>query len=98
MALQRFFKNANETHATMVVGKETAHHREGDVFMAEVTLVVDGHKYFSSEVASDLYAVIDKVQSELERLITTGKAKQESRFRRGGRRVKEALHNLYSRY
>ena len=98
LALHRFFKNASEVHATLVVGKETAHHREGEVFMADVTLSVDGHKYHFDAVASDLYVAIDKVQSELERMITTSKAKQESRFRRGGRRIKEAIHNLYSRY
>lgn len=97
MALQRFFKNAGEVRATLVVGKETAHHREGEVFLVEATLVVDGKTYHSDEIAADLYAAIDKVQSELERMITTSKAKQETRIRRGGRRIKEVLRSLYRR-
>lgn len=96
LALQRFFKNADEEiHTALVVGKETAHHKEGEVFMVEATISAMGNTYHSDEVATDLYAAIDKVQSELERMITTSKAKQESRFRRGGRRVKEMMRGLY---
>jgi len=99
MALRRFFKNIDEEeiHISLVVGKETAHHKEGEVFMADATLSFAGNLYHSDEVANDLYAAIDKVQAELERMVTTDKAKKESRFRRGGRRVKEALRGLYQR-
>lgn len=94
-ALQRFFKNAEEVRATLVVGKETAHHREGEVFLAEASISLNGECYHADEVSDDLYAAIDTVQSELERMITGTKKKKESLVRRGGRRIKDTIRRWY---
>lgn len=90
-ALERFFKNAGEMRAEVVVAKTTQHHREGEVFKAEVSVFIDGERFYSDEVDQDLYAALDKVQSELERIITNSKAKKGGLLRRGGRRIKEQL-------
>ncbi len=94
-ALSRFVKGARELRASLVLGKETAHHREGEVFMAEAELYVDGKSFHSDETGKDLYATIDAVQEELERMITTEKEKRGSMLRRGGRKVKEMFRKIY---
>jgi len=74
-ALSRFLKGARELRASLMLGKETAHHREGEVFVVEAELSVDGRSFHSDEKGDDLYATIDAVQEELERMITKRKGK-----------------------
>ena len=94
-ALNKFFPDASEVLASVTVGKSTRHHREGEVFMAEVNLTIDGKQYHTDEDAADLYAAIDKVQSELERKITSGKSRRTDLLRKSGRAVKKLLRRLY---
>ena len=94
-ALSRFLKGARELRASLMLGKETAHHREGEVFVVEAELSVDGRSFHSDEKGDDLYATIDAVQEELERMVTSEKEKRGSMLRRGGRKVKEIFRRFY---
>jgi len=94
-ALSRFLKGARELRASLMLGKETTHHREGEVFVVEAELSVDGRSFHSDEKGDDLYATIDAVQEELERMVTSEKEKRGSMLRRGGRKVKEIFRRFY---
>jgi len=94
-ALSRFLRETNDLRATVLLGKETAHHREGEVFSVEAELFADGKSFHTDETAEDLYAAIDAVQAELERMITTEKEKRGNMVRRGGRKIKEMFQRLY---
>lgn len=93
--LGKFFPDATEVLASVTVGKSTHHHKEGEVFMTEINLIIDGRQYHTDESAADLYAAIDKVQSELERKITSGKSKRTALLKRGGRAVKNLIRRFY---
>ncbi len=94
-ALSRFLRRVDDLRASVILGKETAHHRDGEVFTVEVELFADGKSFYSDETGENLYAAIDIVQAELERMITTEKEKRGNLVRRGGRKVKEMFQRFY---
>jgi putative sigma-54 modulation protein len=84
-----------EPTLSVEIGKTTAHHKQGDVFLAEVSLVTPlGKQYFASSSRSDLYEAIDDVRNEMMRELTSDKKKRDSLFRRGARKIKGMLRGF----
>ena len=73
------------------LGKTTHHHRQGDVFRAEINLRVSGYNYRAVAEKDDLYAAIDVVKDELSREVKNGKQKRISLVRRGAQKIKNLL-------
>ena len=73
------------------VGKTTMHHKTGDVFMAEINIVVEGKSFYAKAEREDLYAAIDQVRDEIFRMLTDYKAKRKTLVRRGGAMIKNML-------
>jgi putative sigma-54 modulation protein len=73
------------------LGKTTQHHRQGDIFRAEVNLRAEGHNYRAVSEKEDLYAAIDEVKDMLSQEIKSGKEKKQSVVRRGAHKIKDML-------
>lgn len=76
------------------LAKTTNHHKSGDIFKAEINMVLpDKHVYLVSE-KEDLYQAIDDVREQLDHALSIRKEKKQTLFRRGASRVKDLIKNL----
>jgi putative sigma-54 modulation protein len=73
------------------LGKTTHHHRQGDIFRAEVNLRVRGNNFRAVSEKEDLYAAIDEMKDMLNQEIKSGKEKRTSVVRRGAHKLKNLL-------
>mgnify|MGYP001615987025 FL=1 len=78
------------------LGKTTRHHKQGQVFRAEMNLRTAGRSFRSEAIAEDLYAAIDEVKDELQSEVKRYRKKQGTLLRRGGRRVKDFIRGVYN--
>lgn len=77
------------------IGKSTDHHKSGDIFRAEVNIVKSGRgQFYAVAEESDLYASIDVVRDEAERVIVSNKNKKETLFRRGASKFKNIIKGI----
>lgn len=83
-ALAKYIKS-NE--AKVELGRD-AHHRTGDVYRAEVMLVVGGKLLRAEAVSEDIYASIDLVIPKLKEQVSKFKDKRVTLQRRGARAAK----------
>ncbi len=81
--------------ADVELAKETMHHRQGEVFKAEINLSVGGNNFYAVASEEDLYAAIDAMKDEVIRQIKTKFEKKNTMLRRGGRKAKDLLRSLY---
>lgn len=77
------------------VGKESRHHKAGEIFKAEVNLHFSGNYLYANAADEDLYAAIDAVRDDITRQINSSIEKKNTLIRRGGRAVKNMLRGLY---
>ena len=94
-SLEKFLEVKDVTLCEVEIGKTTNHHKSGDIFKAEVNLIQPAHKQvYAVAEEEDLYAAIDIVRDEAERLLVSEKKKRGTLLRRGGARVKALLKRL----
>jgi putative sigma-54 modulation protein len=67
------------------------HHRSGEVFRAEVTIIADGKSIRAEAISPDMYASIDLVVPKLKEQITKFKKKRTVLERKGARLAKKIL-------
>ncbi len=75
--------------AEVEVGRTTRHHRQGDIFRAEVNLSIGGKLLRVEKEEESLQAAIDLAKDELGREIRNYKDKQATQFVRGARSWKK---------
>jgi ribosomal subunit interface protein len=78
-------------HAAVEIGKTTHHHRQGNVFRAEVNFHLAHTLIRAVAVKDDLYAAIDEMKEELARELSSYKDKDRTLMRRGAARVKAMM-------
>lgn len=84
-----------EPTITVELGKTTNHHKQGDVFMAEINVTTTlGKQYRAVSEKEDIYEAIDDVRNEIVRELTHDKEKKMTLFRRGAQRVKNLIKGL----
>lgn len=71
------------------LGKSTNHHKQGDIFRAEIRITGGGANFYATRESEDLYASIDEVRDEIIAEITKDKGKRRSLMRKGGRMIKD---------
>jgi putative sigma-54 modulation protein len=77
------------------IGKTTNHHRNGDVYRAEVNVTTPlGKKYNATSEKADLYEAIDDVRTEIVREIKAGKSRTQTLFRRGAKTLKRLIKGV----
>lgn len=93
--LERFLNLGDESLMVDVeLGKTTHHHHNGEVFLAEINVHAARRHYRATAVRVDLYAAIDKMKDEIIAEIKSDRTKQNTRLRRGGRRLKAMIRSI----
>jgi len=87
-------KDYVDTVAQVEVGKNTEHHKAGNVFRAEVHITGSGLDLYTVSEMDDLYAAIDTVKDEIIHNAVQLKGKRETLTRRGARAMKDMMKGL----
>lgn len=93
-ALEKYFSQSPDAVARVEVGRNTQHHKSGEVFKAEVHIMGSGFDLYAVSESTDLYSAIDIVKDEIARELTRVKGKRFALARRGGRFVKNMMKGL----
>lgn len=97
-SLDKFLDKDNPSIvANVEVGKDTQHHKTGEVFKGEIHIVGGGHDQYVVRFEPDLYAAIDMAKDEMKLELTRDKGKKESLTRKSARAVKNAMKGLFRR-
>lgn len=95
LPLEKFIEKGADVTAFVEVGKNTKHHKSGDVFRAEVHLIGSGLDVYAVTETGDLYASIDTVKDEISHNILQLKGKRQTLARKGAEMMKNAMKGLY---
>lgn len=76
------------------LGKSSNHHKNGDIYKADVRIVHPGKSLYAVSEKEDLYKAIDDVADELMREASKVHGKKHSLVRRGGIKVKEMMRGI----
>ena len=76
------------------VAKTTNHHKMGEIFRADCSIVIDGKEFYSGSDKSDLYAAVDDVKENIFHEISRSKARKQHLFRRGAQKVKDLMKGV----
>ena len=79
------------------VGKSTNHHKNGDVFRAEVRLTYQGKHMYTVSDKGDLFSAVDDAKEGMVRLITSRKERMMAQFRHGAQKVKNMMKYPWSK-
>ncbi|MCX6755473.1 MAG: ribosome-associated translation inhibitor RaiA [Candidatus Nomurabacteria bacterium] len=96
VVLEKFIKNP-DTIIYVEVGKTTNHHKNGDVFKAEIMIGSGDSKFFAICETDDVYKAVDEAKEELVRKFTSNKDKKQTLFKRGASSVKKMLKGISDR-
>lgn len=83
--------NQAAVEADVEIARTTSHHRQGDVFRAEVNLKVPGRIIRAEAEEWDIRVAIDRIKDELQAEVKKYKNKQETEFRKGSRFLKKIM-------
>ncbi|MBI3020188.1 MAG: ribosome-associated translation inhibitor RaiA [Parcubacteria group bacterium] len=87
--LAHYAAKGSEVLFEVEVGKTTDHHREGDVYRAEINFSAGGVHLRAEATKDDLYAALDEAKDEMQRELRRHKDKEMARVKRGGREQKK---------
>lgn len=73
--ISRFTKRFDPCDVAVEVGKTSEHHNKGDVFFAEMNVVILGDVLRAHTERDDLYAAIDEVKDDVKRQLIEKKEK-----------------------
>jgi ribosomal subunit interface protein len=86
--------DASDPVMAVELGRVTQHHRQGEIFRAEVRISGGGADYYAAKEAVDLRAAIDEVKDEIIREVNKNRGRKLSLMRRGGRMMKDAMRGF----
>jgi len=82
----------NNAFAEIELEKTTEHHKQGDIFRAEINLKVgDGNFFRADATTSSLFSAIDDVKSKISKEVRRHYKKENDILRRSGRAMKKVL-------
>lgn len=87
-------KNSADTVVQVDVGKNTHHHKAGNVFRAEVHVTGGGLDLYAVSETEDLYAAIDIVKDEVIHNAVQLKDKRETLTRKGAKMMKSIIKGI----
>ncbi len=94
VAFEKFIQGEEAIMVDVEVGRTTRHHKQGDIFRAEINLHGKGHNLRAVSEKEDLYSAIDEARDEMVRELTAEKDKRTSLMRRGGLKLKNMLRGF----
>ncbi|MSR87980.1 MAG: ribosome-associated translation inhibitor RaiA [Candidatus Zambryskibacteria bacterium] len=92
--IEKYVESSANAVAQVEVGKNTLHHKSGDIFRAEVHIVGAGLNLYAASEQSDLYAAIDLVKDEIIQSILHTKGKRQTLTRKGAQMIKNAMKGI----
>ncbi len=87
-------KNYADAVAQVEVGKNTKHHKTGNIFRAEVHITGAGLDLYAVSEMEDLYAAVDMVKDEIVHNAVQLKGKRETLARRGAETMKNIMKGI----
>ena len=93
--IKKFLQDDSTVQFDLELAKTTNHHKQGDIFKAEIHIVAKDKNIFVSVEKEDLYAAIDIARDEVMQKLKSSKDKKQSMMRRGGAQVKNILKGLW---
>jgi ribosomal subunit interface protein len=87
-------KKDTSIHAELEVGKSTTHHKQGELYFAEINLHAMKKKWRAVEEADNLYAAIDAMRDAIVREVTSGEKKERVKSRKGAREIKKRMKGV----
>lgn len=94
-ALAKFFEGDESVKCDVELARTTNHHKNGDIFAAEVHIVAKEKNFYARVEKEDLYSAIDEVKDTILREVKNSKGKSQSMMRRGGAKVKNIIKGLW---
>jgi ribosomal subunit interface protein len=94
-AVVKLFQHDSTAQMDVEVSRTTAHHKNGDIFKAEVHIVAKGEDLYASAEEDDIYKAIDAVRDEILREARSSRAKKISLVRRSGMMVKNLMKGMW---
>ena len=71
------------------IEKTTFHHRKGNIFQAEINLVLKGKILRQKAKREDIYLAINEVKDKLQRSLKKYKKRQSAEYQKGARKISE---------
>lgn len=96
-AITKFFIDDTTAQIDVELAKTTNHHKNGDIFRAEIHIVAKGINTYVSSEKEDLYMAIDTVRDEVLRNVKSSNEKHRSLVRRGGAKIKNIIRGIWSK-
>ena len=93
-SFERFFKDDTSTKCDIEIAKTTNHHKNGDIFRAEVHIVAKDKNIYASAEKEDCFIAIDMVKDEVLREIKTLKDKKQSIIRKSNVEIKKIIKGI----
>ena len=89
--LKKLQEAGGEVSFNFEVAKTTNHHKAGQVYKADCSIMIDGEQFYSSSEKEDIYEAVDDCKDQVFRKIKKGKEKNRSSFMKGAHRLKEMM-------
>jgi len=93
-AIQQLLESDPAVQCDVELGRTTIHHKNGDIFRAEIHITGKDKNLYASAEEPDLYKAIDMVRDEMLREVRSNKGRRLSLIRRGGAKIKNLLKGL----
>lgn len=87
--LERHLRKSDAVTCDVELEKTTEHHQAGEIYRAEMNLLLGGQLLRAEATAETIEAAIDEAKDELKRELTKLTEKTDSMFRRGARKAKD---------
>lgn len=98
-SISKYIDESNKDVVAQVeVGKNTRHHKSGNIFRAEVHITGSGLDLYAVSEVGDLYAAIDIVKDEIVRNAVQSKNKRKTLARRGAELVKNMMKGITANF
>lgn len=97
LRIEKFLKKGTDVKAYVEVAKTTNHHKQGDVYRAELNIEIAGNKFYSFSEKEDLHKSLDDVRNEIIRQIKSSKDRKQTLFKRGATSVKKMIKGISNR-
>ncbi|HEY4504098.1 MAG TPA: ribosome-associated translation inhibitor RaiA [Candidatus Paceibacterota bacterium] len=94
-AVKKLLEKDSTAKCNLELARTTAHHKNGDIFRAEVHITAKDRDLYASAEEQDLYRAIDVVRDEILREIRSYKSKRISLIRRGGAKIKDIIKGMW---
>lgn len=96
-SIEKLLQNDPTVKVDIEIGKTTEHHKNGDIFRAEVHIVGKHRDIYVTAERNDLYMAIDEVRDATHTKVTAGKEKRLAFVRKGGAKVKNIIKQFFGK-